>query len=82
MINRIKDGIREAGIVTRVWNLGEKNSKFDINFRDGILKSGQQLTHDETPVQPADTEGNTLKAVAAAQQMRTYGMKILANEEK
>lgn len=76
-----EDGIRDAGIVTRVWNLGDNESKFDIHIKNGSLKSGQQLTHDETPVQPAVTDGNTLKASAASQQMRTYGIKMSTIEK-
>ena len=68
----------QAGIVARVWNLANAPATTTLSSPAGTLHSAEQLTHLETPLQPAPVIDHALTITLAPQQLKTYALQLQA----
>lgn len=73
-IKPAEDGITEAGLVLRVWNMGVEKADMDIHFTDCTVTDGKEITHIETPVKNALVINNHLKASLSPCQLKSYSV--------
>ncbi len=66
----------QAGIVARVWNLANAPATTTLSSPDGTLHSAEQLTHLETPLQPAPVIDHALTITLAPQQLKTFALQL------
>ncbi len=66
-----EDGI-DKGIITRIWNLDNQNSNFNLAFPNGSISEASQVTHTETVYGNASFSGNTLSESVSGNQLKTY----------
>jgi alpha-mannosidase len=66
----------QAGIVARVWNLANTPATTTLSSPMGALHSAEQLTHLETPLQPAPVIDHALTITLAPQQLKTFALQL------
>ena len=67
-----EDGIEQAGIALRVWNLGAAPARFTATLAGVRILAARQATHIETPTADAAVDNGVLTAPAAAHALETY----------
>lgn len=70
-----EDGITEAGLIVRVWNMQDKAADLDIHFKTGSFTDGKEITHIETPLRDATLTNNHLTGKLSPCQMMSYSVK-------
>ena len=71
-----EDGIREAGVIARVWNLAREPVEATLRLTRGPIAAATETTHIETPIGPAPLTEGVLRASLAPQQIKTYALKV------
>ena len=67
-----EDGIENAGIALRVWNLAGAPAEFTAALGAPRIAAAQHATHIETPMGEANVVNGGLSATAAAHALETY----------
>jgi alpha-mannosidase len=67
-----EDGIENAGIAMRVWNLNGTQAEFTADLGSSQIAAAQHATHIETPTGKATIINGGLTATAAAHALETY----------
>jgi alpha-mannosidase len=73
-----EDGISNAGVALRVWNMSGAESNFTVRLAGCIVASAKQATHIETPTGDAQVSDRALVATVAGHAMETYLLKPVA----
>jgi len=71
-----EDGM-DAGVVARVWNFSAEPRAFALRPSIRWLADATQLSHIETPIGPATVADGALQDTLAAQQLKTYALRLL-----
>lgn len=67
-----EDGVAEAGIVARVWNLGTAPESFLLSSPLGQIRAAKRTTHLETVLADAALEGGAISAGIRENEMLTF----------
>jgi len=70
-----EEGIANAGVALRVWNMSNSASNFTAKLTGWNITSAQHATHIETPIGDAQVSNRALTGTAAGYAMETYLLK-------
>ena len=73
-----EDGIGEAGVIARLWNLAAEPVDATLRLTPGPIAAATETTHIETPIGPAPLNDGALRATLAPHQIKTYALKVKA----
>jgi alpha-mannosidase len=71
-----EDGIRDAGVVARLWNVSDRPVQCTLGLDEGTIASARRTTHIETGLGQVGLHNGRLPVSLAARQMRTYAFKL------
>jgi alpha-mannosidase len=71
-----EDGIREAGVIARLWNLAAEPVDATLRLTPGPIAGATETTHIETEIGPAPVTEGLLRASLAPHQMKTYSLRM------
>lgn len=70
------DGVADAGIIARLWNVSDAPVSATLTLNEGSIIAARETTHIETNRSPAPVAGGTLPISLAPRQMRTWGLTV------
>jgi alpha-mannosidase len=71
-----EDGIDNAGVALRVWNMSGAESSFTVRMPGWKIASAKRATHIETPIADARVSDGTLQGSAPGYAIETYLLKL------
>jgi alpha-mannosidase len=73
-----EDGVANAGIALRVWNMSDATSKLTIKLKAWDIVSSQRATHIETAIDEAPVSNGLMATTIPGNAIETYLIKAVA----
>ncbi|MEO8762762.1 MAG: glycoside hydrolase [Ginsengibacter sp.] len=70
-----EEGIKQGGIIARIWNLNESSAISGLKFNTAV-SSAKETTHVEVDLKSIPVDRNVLQVMVEAQQMKTFRIKF------
>jgi alpha-mannosidase len=71
-----EEGIASGGVIARVWNLADAPSNLALTTTDRRIESAAEVTHIETDIAPAASDGHSLTDRLEKQMIKTYRLRV------